>query len=69
MLGERESEDIAIAAMMLEHNGRAGDTGMENYRFRRLLQEYPAGRSSSLPSFFRERQLNKYSGSLPAGAR
>ena len=59
--GEREAEDVALAVMMLENNGRVGDSGTENYRFRRLLTDYPSGRDTMLPSFFKERQLDKYS--------
>lgn len=66
---ERETEDVALAVMMLENNGRIGDSGTENYRFRRLLTEYPPGHDSSVPSFFKTRQLDKYSTLNPPRAR
>ena len=55
--------------MMLENNGRVGDSGVENYRFRRLLSEYPSGKDTSLHTFFKQRQLDKYSTLAPRTPR
>ena len=66
---EREAEDVAMAVMMLENNGRVGDSAMENYRFRRLLSECPSGNDTMLPSYFKEKRLNKYSTLAPRTPR